>query len=206
MVYPATDAPGLAAGFEHASISCSVSTGMMGATSTPTGTPASASTRMALSFARSRSGARFEHALHLVVERGDAEHHARETVAREFRQQVHVARDQRALGGDGDRVFVLEQHLEQRTCDFVCFFERLVWIGVGAEHDGRAFVARRGEFFFENGGGVGFVEKFGFEIEAGREADVGVAGAGVAVNAAMIASPIRIDRLREEECRATGCG
>ena len=50
-VYPASDAPASRLASSTASISCSVSTGMMGATSTPTGTPASASTRIAFSFA-----------------------------------------------------------------------------------------------------------------------------------------------------------
>ena len=120
-----------------------------------------------------------------------------EVVARELRQQVHVAGDQRALGGDAHRVLASKQDLEQRARDLVGFLERLVWIGVRAERDGRALVVRRGKFFFEQRCGVGLVKKFRFEIEAGGEADVGVAGAGVAVNTAMLASPIRIDRLPE---------
>ena len=55
---------------------------------------------MALSLRRGRGGARLEDALHVVVQRRDAEHHAHQAVARQLREQVDIARDQRALGGD----------------------------------------------------------------------------------------------------------
>ena len=70
----------------------------------------------------------------------------------------------------------------------MCLLERLVGIGVGAERDGRAFVARRREFFSQYCGSVGFVKKFGFEVEAGGKADVGVAGAWLTTPLAMKSS------------------
>ena len=92
--------------------------------------------------ARWRRRARLEHALELVVERGEADEHRDEAPRGEVREQVEVAQHQRALGDDGDRVAVREQHLEQLRASMRCS-RSAGWygIGVGAEIDRLADVA-----------------------------------------------------------------
>ena len=51
-------------------------------------------------------------------------------------QDVDVARHQRRLGDDADRMAELGQHLQDLPRDAVAALDRLVGIGVGAERDG----------------------------------------------------------------------
>ncbi len=148
-----------------------------------------------------RTGARFELAGQRAVQRGQRNRHLGEVQAGQFRPQVDVADDQRRLGDDADRVARFEQHLEHRAGQLGLTLEGLVGIGRGAERDGRAGVARLAQFFAQQAGGIGFGEYLRFEIQPRRQAQISVGRPGVAVDAAVLAAPVRIQRLIKAEIR-----
>ena len=115
---------------------------MTGATSTPTGTPAFASAAISCSRRCGAGGARIELARELAVEHRDRDEDARQLLRGHRREQVDVALDQRALGGDRQRMIARGEHFDHRTRDLPFALDRLVRIGVGAERDGLAAVAR----------------------------------------------------------------
>ena len=96
---------------------------MMGATSTPTGTPASASTRIAFNFAPAEAARGSSTRFMSLSSVGMLNITRVRPSRRELRQQIDVAHDQRALGGDAHRVLVLcSSTSSDRTCDFVVSF------------------------------------------------------------------------------------
>ena len=142
-------------------------------------------------------GARLHAARELGVEGGDRDVDMDQAVAGEAREDVEVADDAGGLGDDADRVAGLGQDLEDRAGDAQAAFDRLVGVGVGAEGDRAGAVAGAGELGAEESGGVGLDEDLGLEVEAGGEAPESVARPGVAVDAAVLAAAIGVDRLGE---------
>ena len=116
---------------------------MMGATMTPTGTPASASALMASS-RLGGVGARGSILRARAVERGDGDGDLGQAARRHAGQDVDVAHHQRRLGDDADRVAGAVQHLEDRAGDAALALDRLVGVGDGAERDVLRHVARIG--------------------------------------------------------------
>ena len=92
---------------------------------------------------------------------------------------------------------VFGQHLEDAPGDLEVALDRLVGIGVGSKGDGTATVARIGKLLFKQGRGVALGEQAGFEIEPRRKAEPGMGGAGIAIDAAVLAAAIGIDRAIE---------
>ncbi|ALP40116.1 hypothetical protein WL1483_697 [Aeromonas schubertii] len=70
---------------------------------------------------------------------------------------------------------------------------RLVGIGIGADADHPGPVGGASKLGAQQLGGVAFGEDPRLEVEARGELQVGVAGAGIAVDAAVLAPLIRID-------------
>ena len=91
------------------------------------------------------------------------------------------------------------QHLENAAHDPVLALDRLIGIGVGADRDHARLVTRRRQFLLEQFGRVGLGEQFRFEIEPGRQAEIGVGRPREAVDAAMLAAAIGIDRAVEAD-------
>ena len=89
------------------------------------------------------------------------------------------------------------QHLDQRPGDAVLALDRLIGIGVGAEGDRRRHVFWRRQLALEELGRALFGEQAGLEIEPGREAHIGVARPRVAIEAAVLAAAVGIDRAVE---------
>ena len=89
------------------------------------------------------------------------------------------------------------QHLEQRTRDCEPALHRLISVGVDPERDRAAAVARFTQGCLEQRRGVGFAEQAGFEIEARRQAEIGMRRARETVDAAMLATAVGIDRAVE---------
>ena len=79
--------------------------------------------------------------------------------------------------------------------------DRLVGIGVGADRDGARLVAGRRQLPFEQPRGVRLHEELRFEIEARRQAHIGVRRPREAVGAAVLAAAIGIDRAVEGNVR-----
>jgi hypothetical protein len=90
---------------------------MIGATITPTGTPARASASSACS---RRCGAAARGSIRrasVAIERRDRQVDARHALRRHRRDDVEVALDERRLGDDRERVLVRGEHFEDRARD-----------------------------------------------------------------------------------------
>src|SRR5262245_36685771 len=86
------------------------------------------------------------------------------------------------------------EYLEDAAHHFVAPLDRLVWIGIGADRDYLGLVAGRRQFLLQQGSSFRLHQKFGFEIEPRRHAEIGVRRAREAVDAAVLAAAIWIDR------------
>ena len=75
--------------------------------------------------------------------------------------------------------------------------DRLIRVGVGAQHDRFAAVRALCEFVAQQLGRVGLREQPRLEVQPWRHVPVRVAGARIAVDAAMLATQVGIDRLRK---------
>ncbi len=89
------------------------------------------------------------------------------------------------------------KRLDQRARDAILPLDRLIGIGVGPERDGRGGVFGGGEFALEQRRGALLGEQPAFEIEPGRKAHIGVSGPCEAVEAAVLAASVGIDRAVE---------
>ena len=98
------------------------------------------------------------------------------------------------------------QHLEDLARDLHLLFQRLVGIGVRAHGDDLGHIAGRAQFLGQQHRRIGLGEYPGFNIHPGRHAQIGVAGPGEAVDAAMLAAPKGIDRLVEGNVRRLVAG
>ena len=181
------------------SISWSLMPGMIGATSTDTGMPASASLRIA---SRRFAGVAARGSI-LRARRGSRRRHRQrdlgEAAIGHRRQDVDVARDEMRLRDDADRMVRPRQHLEHRARDPELLLDRLVGVGVRAHRHGLRRVARLCQLLLEELGGVRLREQLGLEIEPGREPLIGVGRAREAVDAAMLAAAIGVDRAVEAD-------
>ncbi len=91
----------------------------------------------------------------------------------------------------------LAQHFEDRACHLPLPLDGLVRIRVRAERDRVAGVPRLRELPAQEQRGIRLGEELRLEIEARGEIEIGVGRARVAVDAAMLAALVRVDRLRE---------
>ena len=86
----------------------------------------------------------------------------------------------------------LVQYFQNITGNAQPAFDRLPGIGVGADGQWLADVARLPEFLPEQPGGFRLVVELGFEVEPRRMPEIGVAGSGIAIDAAMLAAAIGV--------------
>ena len=135
----------------------------------------------------------------LRVEAGHRERDLHQIAPRHAGENVDVAGDQRRLGDDADRMSGALQHFENAAHHLVAPLDRLIGIGVGADRDHARRIARRGEFALQQFRRVGLHEQLGFEIEPGREPHVGVRRPREAVDAAVLAAAVRVDRAVEAD-------
>ncbi len=89
----------------------------------------------------------------------------------------------------------------RRARDLPFALDRLVRIGVGAERDRVAAVTGFRQLRAQQRRGIGLGEELRLEIEAGREIEIGVRRPRVAIDAAVLAALVGIDRLRERDVR-----
>ena len=149
-----------------------------------------------------RGGAGLHGAGEAAVEGGDGEAGGGEAGVGHLGEDVGVALDQRALGEDRHRVVEVAQTREDLAGDAELLLERLVGVGVGAHRHHRRAVAAAGELGAEDAGGLGLGGEPGLEVEAGGEAEEGVGGAGEAVDAAVLAAAVGVDRAVEGDVGA----
>jgi methylmalonyl-CoA mutase cobalamin-binding domain/chain len=89
------------------------------------------------------------------------------------------------------------QHLQHAAHDPAVAFDRLVGVGVGADRDHPRAIAPRGQFLGQHKGRVGLGGELRLEIEAGRKAEPRMARPREAVDAAVLAAAVGIDRTVE---------
>ena len=171
----------------------------MGATITPTGHARLAEHAHRLQPLRRRRRARLHGAREVAVQRRDRERDRGEPALCHAGEDVRIARDQRRLGHDADRVVVPVEHLEDTPCDSEAALGRLVGVGVGAHRNHPALIARARQLALELGRRIVLGEDAALEVLAGREAEIGVGRARVAIDAAMLAAAIDVDGTVEPE-------
>ena len=137
-------------------------------------------------------GARLQDARELGVQRGDGHVHGGEALRSHGCKQVDVALHAAALGDNGQGVVRVAQHLQHAAHEPQLAFDRLIRICDGADGQQIGHVARAGEFAPHHLGHVALGNELRFEIEAGREVEVAVRGPRVAVHAAVLAAPVRV--------------
>ena len=150
-----------------------------------------------LEAARRRRGARLHRPGELCVERRHRNRDLGETTPAHIGQNVEIARHPRRLGDDGDGMIIGRQNFQNAARDAVALFDRLIGIGVRAHGDGRDFIPLARQFPLKEHCRIGLRKKPALEIEARREPHIGMRRSGKAVDAAMLAASIGIDRAVE---------
>ena len=89
------------------------------------------------------------------------------------------------------------EDFENGTGDAILPLDRLIGVGVGAERDDARAIFRRREFAFQQRRGAVLDEQLALEIEARGKAEIGVARPREAIEAAVLAAAIGIDRAVE---------
>ncbi len=174
----------------------------MGATITAVGMPASLSWRTASRrFAGVAARGSMARAMRLSSVVTDSATLARPRSAMRC-EDVDVAHDQRRLGHDADGMAGALQHLQDRARDLPLALDRLIGIGVGAERDGVGLIARMRQLALQQLGRVRLGVELGLEVEAGRVPEKAMGGTRVAVDAAVLAAAIGIDRAVEGDVGA----
>lgn len=131
-------------------------------------------------------GARFQRAGHAGVQCGDAHVHHHQLLLGQGSQQVQVAGDQRVLGDDGERMAGFQHQFQQAAGKPPFAFDGLVGVGGGTDVDGRRLVAWPREFGAQGLYRIGLGHQPGFEVQPGRQAQVGMSGPGVTIDADML--------------------
>ena len=148
---------------------------------------------------RRRRGARLHGAREFGVERGHRQRDLGQIALGHPRQNIDVARHQRRLGDDADRMAGALQHFEDAAHDLPLALDRLIGIGVGADRDHPRLVIRRRQLLFQQRRRIRLGEQLRFEIQPRRQAEIGVGRPREAVDAAVLAAAIGVDRTVEAD-------
>ena len=124
-----------------------------------------------------------------------------ETLLRHRREDVDIALDRGVLRDERDRLVELRAHFEDRARDLQLALDRLVRVGVHADDELFAAVSGPRKLLAQQLRRIHFREDARFEVDARRKVAVGVGGAGEAIEATMLASAVRIERLRKSDVR-----
>jgi hypothetical protein len=133
------------------------------------------------------------------VEAGHRNADRDEPVPRHLGQQVKVAQNAGGLGGDRHRMARFQADFQHLARDPIALFDGLIGIGVGAHGDRRGLVAGLGQSLAQQVPGVGLGEQLRLEVQPRREIVIGVGGPGKAVDAAVFAAAIGVDRAVERD-------
>ena len=145
--------------------------------------------------------ARLEPPRQRAIEAADGHVHLDQPPPRHRGEQVEVALDEGRLGHQRERMVALGEYLEEAARDAVFALDRLVAVGIRAECDRAGPVVARGEFFPQQLDRVDLGVEARLEIQARRELEVRMARPRIAIDAAVLAAAIGIDRLGERDVR-----
>ncbi len=84
-------------------------------------------------------------------------------------------------------------HLKNLPGQLIAALDGLIRIGVRSERDQLDAIIRFCQFPFQQFSGVGLCDQYAFEIETRRKSEIAMCRAGIAIDAAMLASPIDVD-------------
>jgi hypothetical protein len=140
---------------------------------------------------RGRAG--FQDARQMVVQRGDGQADPRQPARRHAGQDVRIAQHAGGFGDHRHGVVEALQHLQHRAGQLQRALHRLIGIGVGAQRHRRRLVARLAQGGFQQLRHLRLEQQLGFEIQARGKAEIGVGRPREAINAAMLAAPVRVD-------------
>ena len=146
-----------------------------------------------------RWSARVELAREIAVEHCDRYVHAHQVPRRHRSEQVEIALDEHALGGDRDRVLAFSEHFDDLARDLPFALDRLVRIGVGAERNRLAAVAGPRKLPAQKERRIRLGEQPRLEVQSRRQIEVRVARPGIAIHAAVFTALVRIDRSLERD-------
>ena len=166
---------------------------MIGATITRTGTAGGGEFANSSQSGLRGTGARFQAADQIGVERGDGNVHGAQILRSMWREQIEIAHHQCVLRDDAERLLGFGQHLDAAARDSQSPFGRLVAIGHARHGDQFAAPGRLAKFGPQQRRGIGLVKHLGFEIQAGVQTQRFMPRPGVTVSAAMLATAIWID-------------
>ena len=88
---------------------------------------------------------------------------------------------------------------EDAAHDLVLALDRLIRIGVGADRDHARFVVPSRQLLFKQRRRIRLGEQLRFEIKARRKTEIGVGRPRKAVDAAVLAAAVRVDRAVEAD-------
>ncbi len=128
------------------------------------------------------------------IQRGERYTDPHQSPAGHVSQNIQITLDQCSFGHDCDGVVELLQDLKARPCNQAVFFNGLVWVSVCPDRERGDLVGLCRQFLAQNNAHVGARNKAGFEIQSCGQTQIGVAGSGKTIDAAMLAPSIRVDR------------
>ena len=183
------------------SISASLIAGMTGATITVVGTPASDSCRNASS---RRAGVDARGSITRASFGSSVVTDSATLAMLRFAMRDRMSRSRSTSVGlrdDADRMAEVLQHLQDPPHDLILLLDRLVRIGIGADRDGARRIFRIGQLALQKLRRLRLHEQLRLEVEAGRQAEIGVRRPREAIDAAVLAAAIGIDRAVERDVR-----
>ena len=119
--------------------------------------------------------------------------------SRHLAQNVDVPLDQATLGDNRHRMPRLRQHLQTGAHDAMLLLDRLVGVRVRPDGNRRDPVGLRRQLPPQNLRRLGSRHQFGLEIQPRREPQIGMGRPREAIDAAMLAAPVRVDRPVERQ-------
>ena len=94
-----------------------------------------------------------------------------------------------------------QHHFQQLASEAIALLDGLIGIGIGANEDGLWLIGRFGKLPAQQVGCIAFGKQLALEIETGGELQIGMAGSGIAVDAAVFAPLIGVDGATKGDIR-----
>ena len=148
-----------------------------------------------------RGRARLQGARELGVQRRDRDVHRRQPLLRHGRDQVQVSLHPAGLGHQRERMVGLAQYLDHAAGEAQVALYRLVAVSRRADGDQLRPVGLARQLPAQQLHRVALGDDLRFKIEAGRQVQVAVRRPRVAVDAAVLAAPVGVERLAEVDVR-----